>query len=460
MRGSSCSSTLPLFANPHIGTTVGPAASERMTDGSTERLIHGVGREASVGRMSATTDYEPASGMVLRVLRIALHAGFAVLLTVGSARLLATEPGQPSSYAALAVAVVLAAVYAAGTVLETLQPALVRHGAYWLAAVTAIWVVLVALSADFSWLAFPLFFLHLRILGPRHAVAAVAALTAAVVLSQWWHAGEFSLPLLVGPVVGAVFAVIMGMAYRALYTEAVNQRRALEELQRTRAELAETQHRAGVLAERERLARDIHDTLAQGLSSIVLVSRSAGSALRAGNTESARKRLQTVQETAAENLAEARRFVRGITAPEEPLASSLRRLCESTERQAAARGGSLRCRFAVNGDAVGLPAPYEVTLLRAAQASLANVAAHAGAATAVVTLGYLDGDVTLDIYDDGAGFDPASLPETPRGDGTGFGLLSLRERARALHGTLSVESEPGEGTVVALRLPRREVPGE
>ncbi|WP_051478982.1 histidine kinase [Arthrobacter sp. H5] len=220
-----------------------------------------------------------------------------------------------------------------------------------------------------------------------------------------------------------------------------------------RAELAETQHRAGVLAERERLARDIHDTLAQGLSSIVLASRSAGSALGSGNVEAARERLQTVQDTAAENLAEARRFVRGVTSPEESLASSLRRLCESTERQAAARVASLRRRFAVNGDAAGLPAPYEVTLLRAAQASLANVAAHAGAAAAVVTLGFLDDDVTLDIYDDGAGFDPAALPEVPRADGTGFGLLSLRERVRALRGTLSVESAPGEGTVVAVRLP-------
>ncbi|GAA1343143.1 ATP-binding protein [Arthrobacter roseus] len=93
-----------------------------------------------------------------------------------------------------------------------------------------------------------------------------------------------------------------------------------------------------------------------------------------------------------------------------------------------------------------------MTLLRAAQASLANVTAHANATTAVVTLSFLGEDVTMDIYDDGAGFDPATLPSQPRPDGTGYGLLSLRERVLALGGSLNPESGGG-ATVIALRLP-------
>ncbi len=404
------------------------------------------------------TETSSASELVLRVLRTSLHVGFAVLLAVGTGRLLVSNPGRPTSYLALALAIVLAAIYLAGTVVEKrysvsrtgLDPQ--RFGVPWLALVTLLWVALSVLSADFSWLAFPLFFLHLHLLGARHAIMAVTALTVVVVASQWWHSGGFSLPMLLGPMVGAVFAVIMGMAYGALYTEGVNQRLALEELRRTRVELADSQHQAGVLAERERLAREIHDTLAQGLSSIVLVSRAVQSALDAGNDDVARDRLQTVQETASENLAEARRFVRGLTEPEESLVSSLERVCESTERRAAAQGSPLRCRFRLEGEPIDLPAPYEVTLLRAAQASLANVAAHANATTAVVTLSFLGEDVTMDIYDDGVGFDPASLPSQPRPDGTGFGLLSLRERVLALGGSLNPESGGGT-TVIALRLP-------
>ena len=105
--------------------------------------------------------------------------------------------------------------------------------------------------------------------------------------------------MVLGPAFGAAFAVVTGLAYRALYLEAESQRLAAEELRRTRAELARSQHDAGTLAERARLAREIHDTLAQGFSSIVLMGRSAEKALDDGDTATARDRLRTVQETAA-----------------------------------------------------------------------------------------------------------------------------------------------------------------
>ncbi|QDG65298.1 sensor histidine kinase [Pseudarthrobacter sp. NIBRBAC000502772] len=432
-------------------------------------------------------DPQPTSSgaAILRFLRVTLHVGFAVLLLVAILRLHfadgavgmdgATEaagPATPDGTAAgqrlvwSALALALAAAYLAGTVLEkrfaagrsSFDPH--RYAAPWLGLITALWGVLLAGSAEFSWVAFPLFFLHLHVLPRRIALFTIAAMTAAVVASQWVASGLPSptLPMVLGPGLGAVFAVVTGLAYRALYQESEAQRLAADELRRTRAELARTQHEAGVAAERERLAREIHDTLAQGLSSIVLVARAAEKSLASGDLATAAERFALVQQTASENLAEARSFVRGLTSPqlqESSLPESLQRLCGETETLAAARGDGLRCRFELVGDPAELPPQYSVTLLRAAQASLANVRLHAKASTAVVTLAFLGDEVTLDVYDDGTGF----VPEAPgsgvagRADGSGFGLRSLAARVAELNGSLDVETAPGEGTVVALRLP-------
>jgi signal transduction histidine kinase len=105
------------------------------------------------------------------------------------------------------------------------------------------------------------------------------------------------------------------------------------------------------------------------------------------------------------------------------------------------------------GTPVELPSAYQTTLLRAAQASLANVWAHAHARAAVVTLSFPGTEVMLDVFDDGVGFEPSTAAGTARGDGTGVGLMSLRERLAALDGNLEIESAPGEGTVVAIRVP-------
>lgn len=416
---------------------------------------------------------------ILRFLRVTLHVGFAVLLLVAILRLhlahgtsaggAAADVGTPAGAQRLgwsALAVALAAAYLAGTVLEkrfaagrsSFNPH--RYAVPWLGLVTALWGVLLAGSAEFSWVAFPLFFLHLHVLPRRIALLTIAAMTAAVVASQWVASGLESptLPMVLGPALGAGFAVVTGLAYRALYQEGEAQRLAAEDLRRTRAELARTQHEAGVLAERGRLAREIHDTLAQGLSSIVLVARAAEKSLATGDVATAAERFALVQQTASENLAEARSFVRGLTSPqlqESSLPESLQRLCGETETLATARGDGLRCRFELVGDPAELPPQYSVTLLRAAQASLANVRLHSRAGTAVVTLAFLGDEVTLDVYDDGTGFlSEAQGPGVAgRADGTGFGLRSLAARVAELNGSLEVETAPGEGTVVALRLP-------
>jgi signal transduction histidine kinase len=433
---------------------------------------------------------------ILRWLRVALHVGFAALLLVGLLRaLVPPAPGGGGTQAppgvVLPLVMLLAGAYLAGTVLEKrraqgapFDPA--RYALPWLGAVCALWLVLVAVSGEFAWVVFPLFFLQLRLLPRWWGIAAVGATAVAVTVALWWHGGrgELGPALVLGPFFGAAFAVVTAVAYRALYAEAEGQRAAADELRRTRAELAESQHRAGVLAERERLARDIHDTLAQGFSSIVIVGRSAAKALDEGDAAAARERLGIVQTTAADSLAEARAFVRGLAPPaleqgvpavpdrrggaptrdegaptpdggaatrdesaaEPRLPAALRQLCARTASASTARGVGLTCRFETDGEPRALPEAAEEALLRAAQVSLANVWQHARARTAVVSLAYLDGEVTLDVFDDGDGFDPAALPDGPRPDGTGFGLRGLRDRIEAVGGTLVVESAPGEGT--------------
>lgn len=425
--------------------------------GGADELLHGLDTASSVA--------------ILRVLRVTLHVGFAVLLTVAVLRMLSSGGDNPHQLLWVALALILAGTYLAGTLLEqrfatgrsSFDPR--RHGLLWLGLVTALWGVLLAGSADFAWLAFPLFFVHLHVLPRPIALLTITGITAAVVVALWLSSGRPAphLPAVVGPMVGAAFSVVTGLAYRALYREAENQRRAAAELRRTRAELAVSQHDAGVLAERERLAREIHDTLAQGFSSIVLVARAAEKSLHDGDVATAAERFALVQQTAAENLAEARSFVQGLSSPqlqESTLVDGLRRLCADTQTGAAARGEQLRCRLEVDGDAMKLPQPYRVTLLRAAQASLANVQDHAGASNAVVSVSFLGTEVTMDIYDDGVGFDPAAVvPQmAARTDGSGFGLRSLRERVAALHGSVELESAPGEGTVVAIRLPLGSTP--
>lgn len=387
---------------------------------------------------------------VLRGLRGALHISVLTLLIIG---LLGAVDAQTSMWRLLmlgGVVLVFSAVYALGIWAG-------RHLSVWLAAVTALWVVLLVLDLNFTWLAFPLFFLHMQLLRTRHAVISVIVLTGVVVAAQWASRGGPDLPALVGPVLGAGFAVVLALAYQGLYAENRAQQAALDELQRTREELSVSQREAGAMAERARMARDIHDTLAQGFSSVVLLARAASTSLENRDSGTAAQQIAAIRSTASENLDEARRFVRALQAgPEggQSLTASLKRTCQMVEAEAAAHGETLRSRLVISGDPLPLDAAQGVALLRAGQASLSNVVKHARASTAVITVTYTDDQVMLDIVDDGVGFDTsAASAEVPRADGSGFGLLSLRERIAALSGDFTIESSPGEGTAVSIRLP-------
>ncbi|MQA16228.1 MAG: hypothetical protein GEV09_19395 [Pseudonocardiaceae bacterium] len=200
-----------------------------------------------------------------------------------------------------------------------------------------------------------------------------------------------------------------------------------------------------MVGERQRLAAELHDTLTQGFTSIVMQLEAAHASLRANRPKVSRD-IDAALATARDSLAEIRRLVWALR----PEALERESLVEALRSLVWRLDGPVRTRTVVTGEARPLPTEVETTVLRAAQEGLANVRRHAAACEVTVTLSYMDDLVALDIRDDGDGFDPDGVATGPHG---GLGLVAMRERALALGGAMDVESAPGEGTSVALRLP-------
>ncbi|HET6625336.1 MAG TPA: sensor histidine kinase [Nocardioidaceae bacterium] len=356
-------------------------------------------------------------------IQIGLHLLMAFLL--GIVVLGALDAGQPERAAILTTSAVLAAVYLVG-----LLPQVRRVRPYallWLGALVAAWLVLMVLTPEGVWLAFPLFFLTAHLLGDRLAVPAVAALTVAAVLGFGWHQHVLSAGTVIGPSLGALVALGTVLGLRAVDREST---------------------RRGVLEERERLAQEIHDTLTQGLSSIHLLLGAADGVLTSDPTAAA-AHIERAREVARDNLDEARRFVRALSPSDladASLPAALRRLVDKTTH-----GDGPVMTFEVSGDPSTVPTAYDVALLRIAQAGVSNALVHSGAGRVALTLSYMGPEIALDIVDDGRGFDPATL-STPA-DGHGFGLPAMRARTEQLGGRFTVESSPESGTAVAVTFP-------
>ena len=203
---------------------------------------------------------------------------------------------------------------------------------------------------------------------------------------------------------------------------------------------------AGVLDERRRMAREIHDTLAQGLTGIVTQLQAAeqAAARTPGDSTGWRRHVSTATQLARDSLSEARRSVDALRP--EPLEGC--RLSEAltdvAERWSTLNG--IPVQVTTTGTARPSDPEAEFALLRAAQEALANVARHAHATRVGLTISYMESEVALDVRDDGVGFDPVSVDQ-------GFGLVAMRQRIAALSGTLQVESEPGGGTAVSACVP-------
>ncbi|QGU05821.1 Sensor histidine kinase LiaS [Corynebacterium comes] len=377
---------------------------------------------------------------ILVSLRTGLHLTFAFLLLLGLFRYTGADPARLAGSPVLPLAIGLAGTYAVGTVWA---PA--RFAPGWLAVVTVLWCGLVAVSDHFVWVLFPLALLALHLL-PRWAglvsvvvLWAIAAFVPRILHPEGWTTGSA-----LGPAIGTIMAVAIFVVYRTLHSEAARHREVAQQLRSTRAELAVTEHEAGRMEERERLSREIHDTVAQGLSSILLVSRAAQASLARADTATAAEQLATIEEVAAENLAEARRFVRDLASPSlgESVPGALRNVIERARARQEALGDPVEISLQLVGDTGrGVPEPVARVIVRAAQEALTNVLRHAHADMAVVTFAVWEDSVTLDVFDDGDSFDGEY----------GYGLRGLEARVAAVNGNLDVLT--GDGTTVVVSVP-------
>lgn len=216
--------------------------------------------------------------------------------------------------------------------------------------------------------------------------------------------------------------------------------------------LVEQAQQAGVSQERQRLAHEIHDTLAQGFTSIVMHLEAAEGVLPSGSSP-VQQYLEQARSIARDSLAEARRLMWALR-PESLERSSLPEALADLAERWSEEGGAT-ATTTVTGTPHSLTPEIEVTLLRVAQEALTNCRKYAQASQVVITLSYMINLVTLNVQDDGVGFDPARLSTAEPGAQStgGFGLMGMRERVEQLRGTLLVESGAGKGTTLMVAVP-------
>ena len=282
----------------------------------------------------------------------------------------------------------------------------------------------------------PLIFLALPI---RPAVIAVVCANLLPLAAGFARGGgDWTFATHVGPIflMTAAAAVWLGLWMHRVIEQSQERAALIAELERSRAEVARLSHETGVAAERARLAGEIHDTLAQGFTSIITLLQAADPAL-------ADERLALAVRTARENLAESRALVAALA----PAALASGSLPDAVRRQVTrfAEETGLPATYRLTGDTRALPTVVEVVLLRAAQEALTNVRRHAGAHEVAVLLAYGAGSVRLVVRDDGRGFDTAAA--------SGFGVPGMRARAEQVNGTLTVHSDPDTGTLIEVEVP-------
>ena len=360
--------------------------------------------------------------------------------------------------------VILALAAAVWTlVLVTLRPAWEQRprlmGGYYLGR-TALAAVLVAVNPWFGLYAF-VGYLDVRLLPKRWVPVGLCATALVMAASQMGgfpaaNAASIAAYAVIAAV-NASLAVTFGYATNRVVEQNAERGDMISELHETNrqleaalaentglhAQLLAQARQAGVLDERQRLAGEIHDTLAQGLIGIVTQLEAAEQSRH--TADESQRHIDQARALARESLSEARRSVRALR-PEQlddlQLAEAVAALAQSWSRRSG-----VAVHAETTGEGRSLSPDLEATLFRVAQEALANVAKHADASKVWLTLSYLDDVVLLDIRDDGIGFDPAARAHDR------YGLEGMRRRLRRVGGTLEVESSPGEGTAINASVP-------
>ncbi|EDY58434.2 sensor kinase [Streptomyces sviceus ATCC 29083] len=321
------------------------------------------------------------------------------------------------------------------------DPPLGREALLYLGAMLALFLpsaILVGETRLMTFALVPQCFMTLRM---RWALTAVAVINLAPVVGWalvWWPSDQEVFFNGLFAVVTLVFSVAVGSYVIRIIEQSQERAALIAELDASRHEVSRLSAAHGALTERERMAREIHDTLAQGFTSLLMLVQAVEAELD-HDVSQARRHLALMDETARLNLAEARALVADGTPADLEGSSLPDALCRLAARHAA--------KLDVTGQVRPLPAGPEVVALRSCQEALTNCRKHAGSAAAVgIGLAYADDSLTLFVRDDGHGFDPGAVHD-------GYGLAGLRARAAEAGGTVRVHSVPGDGTTVTVRLP-------
>jgi signal transduction histidine kinase len=280
------------------------------------------------------------------------------------------------------------------------------------------------------------------------AIVVSATLTIANIWAQEGFPARFPIDsaeaagfLLAAVGFGGLFSWFIG----ATINQSNERQELIDELRRAQASLAASEREQGMLAERQRMAGDVHDTIAQEFTSILMALEVAHTRLTSRPDEAATY-LELARTAARKGLGESRRIVHAMR-PELLAGRSVQEALETLTGQWSQQTG-IRTAFTVDGDLLQIGRDQEVAVFRALQESLTNIRKHANATRVDITLSFLGDEVILDVRDNGDGFATAHIH-------TGVGLETMRERARQLGGRLDVETSPGEGVALSFALPVR-----
>lgn len=388
--------------------------------------------------METHVDVRAPIGRAVGMVRWFVHLLFAVCVVVGGAKAV----GEGAVAVGVVMTLALGGWYLVGLLLERRRRT--RGAAVaWLIGLTALVLAAIVLSSDFAWVSFALFVLYATVLPARAALGAIAVSALAVggLLWTFGPTSSRSPGMFFGTLIGAGVAAGLAGVYRTATAELAERQALIDRLVAAQADLDAARVQAAVRTERERLAAEIHDTLAQTLASLVMAARRA----RRDHPEPAVDELEAL---AGQALDQARRLVAALP-PAELDARSLPDALAALGRRASGDGaeGPPEVRVRIDGRPVPLGGALDTVVLRVAAEALTNAVRHAAAGHVALTLTYGTGEVTIDVVDDGRGFDPTRPPPD------GFGLRGMAARVTAAGGRFDVESTEGLGTAVTATLP-------
>lgn len=370
-----------------------------------------------------------------------LFVGLAAIWVGSTTHLTATE--RVWCFALLGL---LAVAYAT-LVLPSSQDVREGHrGTVYLVVAVGVTAVACAIDVAMTMLLFVVFshvwmFTATRVRGALFAALLTVSASAGLMTNAGWSV-EVAREVVPQLGVALGFSLLLGFWVARIIDQSKERADLITQIEAARADLALAEQARGTLAERERVAREIHDTLAQGFTSIVMLAQGAAARLP-HDPDAAADRLGTIEEVARDNLAEARALVAALSPVDldgRTFADAVRRLGERFARETG-----LAVRVEAPEAVAHLTRDGEVVLLRAVQEALTNVRRHSGASSVVLRLVPEDGDVRLEVTDDGQGFTPGSAE--------GYGLTGMRGRVGEVGGEVDVASAPGGGTHLVVRVP-------